>query len=110
VLIGELVETTKAVGLATSLPSVFSEFAAEAVGILNQPSHPVYAKLNKYLQKGPCWNVAKFVPYWIENILLCEPEADDGHHVETTWLLSVLIRGLRDNQVWSTLIEGALGS
>jgi nucleolar pre-ribosomal-associated protein 1 len=89
----------KSVGLASSCPTVFSEFAAQAVDILSQPSHPVYAKLNKYLQKGPCWNVAKFVPHWIENIILCEPETDDGHHVETTWLLSVLIRGLQNTQV-----------
>jgi nucleolar pre-ribosomal-associated protein 1 len=95
------VETAKSVGLARPLPSVFSEFGAEAVAMLSQPSHAMYGKVNKFLQKGPSWDLSKFIPYWIENILLREPEDDNGRFHETVWLLSLLIRGLRDNEVCS---------
>lgn len=83
-------------GLASHLPSVLTEFAAEAVGTLDQPSHLMYGKINKFLQKGPSWDVPNFFIYWVEEILLREPEDDNGHFQETTWLLSLLVRGLRD--------------
>jgi nucleolar pre-ribosomal-associated protein 1 len=106
ILVGELGETAKAVGFASPLASIFTEFAAEAVEVLNQPSHPMYGKINKFLQRKPSWNLSKFVGYWAEKIFLREPEDDNGHHHETSWLLSLLIRGLRDIEVWSSLIDG----
>lgn len=96
VLIGELAETAKSVGLANRLSAVCTEFAAEAVDILNQPSHLMYGKINKFLQKGPSWNVSHFVGYWIEKVLFQQPEDDHGDLHETTWLLGLLMRGLRD--------------
>lgn len=108
ILIGEILETAKAVGFASPLATIFTEFAAEAVEILSQPSHPMYGKVNKLLQKSPSWNLSKFVTYWDEKVLLREPEDDRGHPCETTWLLKLLIRGLRDDQVCSKRSKGAL--
>lgn len=96
---GEFAETAKLAGLSTPFASILTEFAAEAVEILSLPSHFMYGKINKLLQKGPVWNLSKFATYWTEKILLCEPEDESGHLPETTWLLNLLIRGLRDDQV-----------
>jgi nucleolar pre-ribosomal-associated protein 1 len=105
ILVGELVETAKAARFARPMASIFTEFAAEAIEILNQPSHPMYGKINKFLQRGPSWNASKFVGYWAEKIFLREPEDDNGHHHETSWFLSLLIQGLRDIEVWSSRID-----
>lgn len=97
---GELVETAKLVGLTGPLAAVVTEFAAAAIEMLDQPSHAMYGKINKFLQKGPSWNVSKLVGYWIEKIMLREPEDDHGHFQEMFWLLTLLNRGLQDVEVW----------
>jgi nucleolar pre-ribosomal-associated protein 1 len=99
ILVGELVETAKSVGLESPLASIFTEFAAEAVEILTQPSHSTYGKVNKFLQKAPSWNMARFLGYWAEKVLLREPDDDHGSHDETTWLFGLLVRGLKTDQV-----------
>jgi nucleolar pre-ribosomal-associated protein 1 len=96
ILIGELVETAKLTGLATPLASILTEFAAAAVEMLMQPSHPMYGKINKFLQKRPSWELSKFIGYWIETILLHEPEEGGSHSEEMSWLLRLLTRGLYD--------------
>lgn len=110
ILIGELTETAKSVGLAGPLPSVLTEFAAGAVDLLNQPSHPIYGKLNKFLQKGPSWNVCKFLAFSVEKILLREPEDDNGQSHEIAWLLNLLIRGLQNDQVCQRLSENCIAA
>ena len=101
---GELVETVKSVGRVRPLVSILTEFAATAIVMLDEPSHAMYGKISKFLQKGPVWDVSKFIPYWIGKILLREPEDDNGPFQETSWLLNLLIQGLRDNEVCSGVV------
>ena len=101
-------ETVNSTGLASPLPSIFTEFAATALEMLDQPSHAMYGKINKFLQKSPSWDVAKFISYWTEKIFLREPEDNPkGLSQEMTWLLNLLIRGLRDHEVCSGLTDAS---
>jgi nucleolar pre-ribosomal-associated protein 1 len=59
----------------------------------------MYGKINKFLQKGPFWKLTKILPYWIERVLLREPDDDYGHFQETQWLLNLINRALRDSEV-----------
>jgi Nucleolar pre-ribosomal-associated protein 1 len=93
------VETARLVGLESSFASIFTEFAAEAIDILSQPTHSVYGKLNWFLQKSPTWNISKFFSYWLERILLRAPEDNDGQRHEMNWLLNLLAQGMQNRQV-----------
>jgi hypothetical protein len=55
--------------------------------------------VNRFLNKGPRWEIGKIPSYWIDKILLREPEYDDGHYVEVSWLLDTFIDGLRSPKV-----------
>ncbi|PGH02951.1 hypothetical protein AJ79_07488 [Helicocarpus griseus UAMH5409] len=92
---GEVLETAKEVGLETPLPYIAGELAARIVIVLMDPLHKLYGKVNKFLNKGPRWEVAKIPSYWIDKILLQESEYDDSHHEEVGWLLGLFINGLR---------------
>ncbi|KAM5450041.1 hypothetical protein McanMca71_000574 [Microsporum canis] len=95
VLIGELLETIKGLGLETPPPFIIGELAARMLAILTNPSHRLYGKINTFLNKSPQWEVGKIPSYWIDKILYHEPESDDGHHEEVAWLLDLFISGLR---------------
>ncbi|KLJ07129.1 hypothetical protein EMPG_17381 [Blastomyces silverae] len=92
---GEVLETAKEVGLETPLPYIAGELAARIVMVLTDPLHKIYGKVNKFLNKGPRWEVGKIPSYWIDKILLHESEYDDSYHEEVGWLLGLLINGLR---------------
>ncbi|OCK82401.1 hypothetical protein K432DRAFT_424178 [Lepidopterella palustris CBS 459.81] len=94
-LLGEVVETCRMMIDTTPLPYVAGVFAARAVTILADPTHEVFPKLNKFLNKGPVWDVEKIPPYMAENIIRKEPYEDDGYHREVDWLLDYLIDCLR---------------
>ena len=89
----------KEVGLGMSLPSVVVELAAQIITILSDPLHQMYGKVNKFLNNGPVWDIYRVVPYWIDKILLREPEDDDGYSQEIEWLLQILVDGLRTSEV-----------
>jgi nucleolar pre-ribosomal-associated protein 1 len=57
--------------------------------------HKMYKKVNLFLQKHPSWDISKIPSYWIDKILLHEPDYDDGSTEETNWLLDLLVTGLR---------------
>ncbi|KAM5476077.1 hypothetical protein MauCBS54593_000760 [Microsporum audouinii] len=95
VLIGELLETIKGLGLETPPPFIIGELAVRMLAILTNPSHRLYGKINTFLNKSPQWEVGKIPSYWIDKILYHEPESDDGHHEEVAWLLDLFISGLR---------------
>jgi nucleolar pre-ribosomal-associated protein 1 len=59
----------------------------------------MYGKVNKYLQKRPSWEIEKIPSYWIDRVVLHEPENDDGYLEEVNWLLDLLVNGLRTAQV-----------
>ncbi len=98
-LLGEVCETIQTHVLGNTMPSVVAQLAAQLLAIIAEPSHKMYGKVNKFLNKGPSWNVQRIVSYWIDKILLREPENDDGHDLEVSWLLQLLADGLRNINV-----------
>jgi nucleolar pre-ribosomal-associated protein 1 len=98
-LLGEMCETVHEQGLETKMPSMIGEVASQMVAILADPSHKMYGKTNKFLNKAPSWDAQKVISYWIDRMLLQEPEDDDGHELEVNWLLQLLVNGLRTSEV-----------
>jgi nucleolar pre-ribosomal-associated protein 1 len=92
-LFSEVVETAKKTIDQDPLPSFISAFAANAITVLKDPLHVMYGKLNKFLSKGPTWQVDK-LPL-MHKILDEKPTLDDAHHLEVDWLLSYMLTGLR---------------
>jgi len=88
----------KEVGLKTPLPYIAWSLAAQMLRVLTNPLHKLYGKVNKFLNKGPRWEIGKIPSYWIDKILLHEPEYDDAHYGEVSWLLDMFIDGLRSNR------------
>ncbi|KAL5338556.1 ribosome 60S biogenesis N-terminal-domain-containing protein [Aspergillus crustosus] len=97
-LTGELLETVKESGIETPVPWIVGECASSCLSVLLNPMHKLYGKVNKFLQKAPLWEIEKLPSYWIDKILLHEPELDDGYFEEVGWLLDLLIAGLRTEQ------------
>ncbi|KAL1962897.1 hypothetical protein VTN77DRAFT_9075 [Rasamsonia byssochlamydoides] len=98
ILAGELRETANQLGFQTPLPWIAGECAASCLTVLTDPLHKMYGKVNRFLQKHPSWEIGKIPSYWIDKILLHEPEYDDGYADEINWLLDLLVRGLRTAQ------------
>jgi nucleolar pre-ribosomal-associated protein 1 len=99
ILTGELLETVRQMGFETPVPWIVGECATCCLAVLANPMHKLYGKANKFLQKAPAWEAEKIPSYWIDKILLHEPELDDGYFEETSWLLDLLIKGLRTGVV-----------
>jgi nucleolar pre-ribosomal-associated protein 1 len=101
-LLGELSETVTELSPPLSevaLPYMASVFATSALAILQEPSHFMYPKINKYLNKGPIWNIHKLPNHWIDKTTLETPDEDDKHWAEVTWVLDFFCsatRGLSD--------------
>ncbi|RAH69186.1 NPA1/URB1 family protein [Aspergillus aculeatinus CBS 121060] len=95
ILTGELLETVKQIGLESPVPWIVGECASSCLDVLTNPMHKLYGKVNKFLQKAPSWELEKIPSFWIDKILLHEPELDDGYFEETGWLFDLLIKGLR---------------
>ncbi|KAL4821447.1 ribosome 60S biogenesis N-terminal-domain-containing protein [Aspergillus spinulosporus] len=98
ILTGELLETVRQTGVESPVPWIVGECAASCLSVLVDPLHKLYGKVNKFLQKAPSWEVEKIPSYWIDKLLLHEPELDDGYFEETAWLLDLLVKGLRTEQ------------
>ncbi|KAJ5807415.1 Nucleolar pre-ribosomal-associated protein 1 N-terminal [Penicillium robsamsonii] len=94
-LAGELLETVNNIGMDKPVPWIVGECASNCLAVLTDPLHKVYGKVNKFLQKAPSWEVEKIPTYWVDKILLHEPELDDGYFDEIDWLLNLFIRALR---------------
>ena len=99
ILTGELLETVSCLGLEEPAPWIVGECACSCLAVLTDPLHKLYGKISKFLQKYPSWEADKIPSYWIDKILLHEPDLDDGHYEEINWLLDMLIRGLRSKAV-----------
>jgi nucleolar pre-ribosomal-associated protein 1 len=100
-LLGELSETVAEMSppiAQQSLPYIASVFATQALAILQDPSHFMYAKINKYLNKGPVWNVGKLANYWVDRTLLETPDEDDKHWAEIEFVLDFIMLGTRTLQ------------
>ncbi|KAL9031697.1 MAG: hypothetical protein Q9196_000292 [Gyalolechia fulgens] len=94
-LLGELVETVNNFIADTSLSYFAGTAAAEFCLILSNPLHYLYAKVNKFLNKGPTWKVEKLPSRWVDQILMHLPTDEDAQYKEMEWLLDLLIKGLR---------------
>ncbi|KAF5014197.1 hypothetical protein F66182_14898, partial [Fusarium sp. NRRL 66182] len=93
-LLGEVRETVNQVGFETRLPSISGHCAVACLMVLHEPLNKIYGKVNRYLQRRPWWEVEKIPSYWIDQILLHQPEDDEGHYDEVNWLLDMLVNGL----------------
>lgn len=98
-LLGELIETARPIIDDKPLPYVAGVFATRALSVLADPTHFMYPKVNKFLNKGPNWSVGRLPSYWAEKILLNPPEEDDAWHKEVGWLLDYLFDALRTGEV-----------
>jgi nucleolar pre-ribosomal-associated protein 1 len=98
-LSGELLETVNTIGMEKPVPWIVGECAANCLAVLTNPLHKVYGKVNKFLQKAPVWEVEKIPTYWVDKILLHEPELDDGYFDEIDWLLGLFVKALRTEAV-----------
>ena len=92
---GELLETVRQLRLEAPVPWIVGECASSCLSVLTNPLHKLYGKVNKFLQKAPSWEPEKIATYWIDKILLHEPEMDDGYFEEIHWLLDLFVKGLR---------------
>ena len=98
-LTGELLETVNNIGMEKPVPWIVGECASNCLSVLTNPLHKVYGKVNKFLQKAPMWEVEKIPTYWVDKILLHEPELDDGYFDEIDWLLGLFVKALRTEAV-----------
>ncbi|KAL8907651.1 MAG: hypothetical protein Q9207_001303 [Kuettlingeria erythrocarpa] len=94
-LAGELVETAATRIADGAIPYFAGVAAAEFCLVLSNPLHSLYAKVNRFLNKAPTWQVEKMPSYWVDQILMHLPTNDDAHYKEMGWLLNLLIEGLR---------------
>ena len=99
IVIGELLETVRATESDKPLPFFAAVLAANLLLVVADPLHLMYEKINKFLHKGPTWNVEKLPSYWVDKILLNPPTNDEAHSQECEWLLKILINGLRTDAV-----------
>lgn len=97
-LLGELVETIRSVGIDEPLPSIVVELGVKCMEVLTQPLSRLFGKVNRFLSKAPAWNILKLPSYWVDQLLMQEPEFDDGYLEEATWLLQLLVGGLKMEQ------------
>ncbi|KAI5302201.1 serine/threonine protein kinase, AGC [Ascosphaera pollenicola] len=95
IVLGEVLETAKTVDNGEALPYIGGELGVALLNIVLDPLHKLFAKANKFLNKGPRWEVAKIPSYFVDKILLNESEYDDGWADEVAWLLAFFVTGLR---------------
>ncbi|KAL9601074.1 MAG: hypothetical protein Q9219_002783 [cf. Caloplaca sp. 3 TL-2023] len=94
-LVGELIETAKEIIADTALPCFAGVIAAKFCQIVSSPLHYLYAKVNRFLNKGPVWRIERLPSYWVDQILMHSPTNEDAHYKEMGWLLDLLVEGLQ---------------
>ena len=82
-----------------TLPTIIPTLASLLLTILLNPADPMYRKANRFLLTAPTWSITRVIPYWLNKILLEEPESDDPNSSTTDFehvrLLELLSKGLR---------------
>ncbi|KAK5135280.1 hypothetical protein LTR08_005383 [Meristemomyces frigidus] len=96
-VVGELIETFEKQCTADDkpLPYLTGTFASQALHVLQEPTHYIYPKLNRYLIKSPEWRISRMPSYWLQNTVHSRPEEDDAYWKEVQWVLDWLVDGLR---------------
>ncbi|KAK2595910.1 hypothetical protein QQS21_006505 [Conoideocrella luteorostrata] len=92
-LLSEVAESAKVQVDAGPVPSAFTAFTIHALGVLKNPMHPLYPKVNSYLTRSPIWGLDK-LPL-AHDILHGTPSEDDKYYTELTWLLNYLLDSLK---------------
>ncbi|KAI0478761.1 ribosome 60S biogenesis N-terminal-domain-containing protein [Xylariaceae sp. FL0804] len=92
-LLMEIAESAKESIGEEALPSITVAFACRALDVLKNPMHPLYEKVNVFLTSGPTWSLDK-VPL-VKAIVEEGPSQDGAHYTEVSWLLGLLLEGLR---------------
>ncbi|KAI9886246.1 MAG: DEAH-box ATP-dependent RNA helicase prp22 [Watsoniomyces obsoletus] len=92
-LLQEIIHNAKPIIRTRPLPTYVGAFAAKAILIETDPQHFLYGTLNRFLHRGPVWNMEK-VPM-IQAVFLHPPEIDNTFHASTAWMLEVIYDGLR---------------
>ena len=94
--LGELLETVQvSYNSDQSLPCIAGVFTSYAIKVIGDPLHILYEKINRFLNRGPSWDVDRLPSYWVDKIILNPPDDDDAYHKEIHWLLEVLTDALR---------------
>ncbi|PFH62706.1 hypothetical protein XA68_12384 [Ophiocordyceps unilateralis] len=92
-LLSELAESCRTQVESGPVPSAFAAFVMHALEVLQNPLHPLYPKLNRYLTRSPVWPPDK-LPL-AHDILHGEPSEDDKYYTEIGWLLAYVLDSLR---------------
>ncbi|EMC91675.1 hypothetical protein BAUCODRAFT_152069 [Baudoinia panamericana UAMH 10762] len=97
VLVGELVETfeQQCSPEEKPLPHLAGTFATRALKVLAEPTHCIYPKLNRYMNKNPEWRILRMPAHWLSNTMLSQPTEDDAYWKEVRWVVEWLVEGLR---------------
>lgn len=98
-MFGELIDSAKDNLDFKQLPYILGAFATAALKVEVDPLHVMYPKVNKFLAKGPSWNVGKLIDFWLKSVLIEIPDEDDAHWKEVEWVLDLLVDGLRTPKV-----------
>lgn len=91
-LLSEVVESCKAQVDAGPVANPIVAFARHALGVLKDPHHALYGKVNAFLIKGPAWQLDR-VPL-VHDLLHEGPELDGSYYAELSWLIPYLLDGL----------------
>ncbi|KUI68244.1 Uncharacterized protein C14G10.02 [Cytospora mali] len=92
-LLSELVESCKGHVDEGPIPNTIVAFARHALGVLKDPLHCLYGKVNSFLTKGPTWRLDKLL--MVHDVLQEGPELDETYYSELSWLFLYLIDGLQ---------------
>ena len=96
-LLQETLHTAKGIIRLRPFPTYLGAFASQAVLVESNPQHFLYGQVNRFLHKGPIWDLEK-VP--LVQIIFLNPPEDDGTHLAgVEWLLDIIFRGLQTAQV-----------
>ena len=63
--------------------------------VLLDPLHFMYVKVCTFLHRRPEWQLEKLASYWVDKATFQAPSEDDAYYAEVSWLLDILIEGLR---------------
>ena len=121
VLIGEALETASPYlaprdgAPPAPLPAIAAALAARAVPVLADPAHPLYARLNAFLNRGPSWRVAHLARHWVADTLQ-RPAAelsaaaalDAALWRDVAWVLDWMADGVRAPADVEVLRRGAV--
>ena len=100
-LLQETLHTANGIIRLRPFPTYLGAFASQAVLVESNPQHFLYGQVNRFLHKGPIWDLEK-VPL-VQNIFLNPPEDNETHLAGVEWLLDIIFRGLGTAQVRSLL-------